>query len=42
MKLAQELTDVTSKGKINIIRNEKYHATNTDRVTMMWCLNQSP
>lgn len=29
------LTDETSKGKINIINNEKYHAMSTEIVTII-------
>ena len=31
----QKLTEVTSSGSINMIRNEKYQASKTDNVTMM-------
>ena len=40
--LGSTLTEVTSSGKINMMRNEKYQATNTERVTTMWWWNQFP
>lgn len=36
------LTDIISKGKAKIIKKLKYHASNTIKVTTIWCLNQFP
>lgn len=40
--LTLALTEETSSGRIKIIRNEKYQATRTATVTIIWCLSQFP
>lgn len=40
--LTTALTEETSSGRTKIIRNEKYQATRTATVTMIWCFNQFP
>ena len=40
--LTLALTEETSSGRIKIIRNEKYQATRTATVTIIWCFSQFP
>ena len=40
--IKRRLTDVTSNGMVNTIKNEKHQAVNTDKVTIICCLGIFP